>query len=49
MLGLVPSIHVVDATRDKAAWFNFGPESDTRIRRNWARTPEMPTGRSATG
>ena len=48
-LGKLDALFVVDATRDKAAWFNFGPESDTRIRRNWARTPEMPTGRSATG
>jgi hypothetical protein len=33
-------LFVVDATRDRAAWFNFGPEADTRIRRLWARTSE---------
>jgi hypothetical protein len=26
---------VVDASRGKAAWFNFGPEADVRIRRVW--------------
>ncbi len=29
------AVQVVDATHNKAAWFNFGPESDTRIRRVW--------------
>ncbi|MGD0144567.1 MAG: GYF domain-containing protein [Rhizomicrobium sp.] len=48
-LGKLDALFVVDATRDKAAWFNFGPESDTRIRRNWARTPEMPASGRATG
>ena len=31
---------IVDAAHDKAAWFNFGPEADTRVRRMWSRTPE---------
>ncbi len=48
-LGKLDVLFVVDATRDKAAWFNFGPEADTRIRRNWARTPDAPGNRSATG
>ena len=48
-LGKLDALFVVDATRDKAAWFNFGPESDTRIRRNWARTPEIPASGRATG
>jgi hypothetical protein len=48
-LGKLDVLFVVDATRDKAAWFNFGPEADTRIRRNWARTTEAPDTRSATG
>ena len=48
-LGKLDALFVVDASRDKAAWFNFGPESDTRIRRNWARTPEAPTTHTATG
>jgi len=34
-LGKLDTIFVVDATHDKAAWFNFGPEADTRIRRLW--------------
>jgi hypothetical protein len=48
-LGKLDVLFVVDATRDKAAWFNFGPEADTRIRRNWARTPEPSSDRSAAG
>jgi hypothetical protein len=34
-LGKMDMLFVVDATHNKAAWFNFGPESDTRIRRVW--------------
>ena len=34
-LGKLDSLFVVDATRGKAAWFNFGPEADVRIRRVW--------------
>jgi GYF domain 2 len=34
-LGKADSLFVVDATRGKAAWFNFGPEADARIRRVW--------------
>jgi hypothetical protein len=34
-LGKRDSLFVVDATRGKAAWFNFGPEADVRIRRVW--------------
>lgn len=48
-LGKLDVLFVIDATRDKAAWFNFGPEADARIRRNWARTTETPADRSATG
>jgi hypothetical protein len=29
---------IVDATRGKAAWFNLGPEGDSKIRRVWKRT-----------
>jgi hypothetical protein len=39
-LGKLDMLFVVDATHDKAAWFNFGPQADTRIRRMWARTAE---------
>jgi hypothetical protein len=34
-LGKLDTLFIVDATHNKAAWFNFGPESDTRIRRVW--------------
>ena len=33
--GKVDTLLVVDASRGKAAWFNFGPEQDARIRRVW--------------
>ena len=36
-LGKSDSLFVVDASRGKAAWFNFGPEADVRIRRVWQR------------
>jgi hypothetical protein len=39
-LGKLDMIFVVDTVHDRAAWFNFGPEADTRVRRMWARTPE---------
>jgi hypothetical protein len=34
-LGRTDSLFVIDASRGKAAWFNFGPEADVRIRRVW--------------
>ncbi len=39
-LGKLDMLFVVDATHDKAAWFNFGPESDARIRKLWTRIGE---------
>lgn len=30
-------LFVVDATRDRTAWYNFGPETDAKIRRVWRR------------
>jgi hypothetical protein len=36
-LGKLDTLIVVDTTRDKAAWFNFGPEADTKMRRLWQR------------
>ena len=39
-LGKLDVLFIADASHDKAAWFNFGPEADTRIRRIWQRTPE---------
>jgi len=40
-LGKLDMLFIADATHDKAAWFNFGPESDSRIRRIWQKTPDM--------
>lgn len=37
-LGKLDTLFIVDATHDKAAWFNLGPETDTRIRKMWSRT-----------
>jgi GYF domain 2 len=34
-LGKLDSLFVIDASRGKAAWFNFGPEGDAQIRRVW--------------
>ena len=39
-LGKLDTLFIVDAARDKAAWFNFGPETDTRIRKMWTKTPD---------
>ena len=36
-LGKLDTLIVIDATNDKAAWFNFGPEADTKMRRLWQR------------
>jgi hypothetical protein len=36
-LGKIDTLFIVDAAHDKAAWFNFGPETDTRIRKMWTR------------
>jgi len=49
-LGKLDMLFIADATHDKAAWFNFGPEQDSRIRRIWQKTPDMaPTPRRAAG
>lgn len=39
-LGKLDTIFIVDAAHDKAAWFNFGPETDTRIRKMWSKPAE---------
>jgi hypothetical protein len=36
-LGKIDTLLIVDAAHDKAAWFNFGPENDARMRRMWSR------------
>jgi hypothetical protein len=38
-LGKIDALFIVDAAHDKAAWFNFGPENDARVRRMWMREP----------
>jgi hypothetical protein len=43
-LGKLDALFIVDAVHDKAAWFNFGPESDARIRRMWSRPTEHTPG-----
>ena len=45
-LGKLDTLFVVDATHDKAAWFNFGPEAETRFRRIWQKAQE-PASRAA--
>lgn len=39
-LGKLDVLFVIDATHDTAAWANFGPEPDSRIRRMWAKPDE---------
>ncbi len=34
-LGRIDVLFVVDVMRNKAAWFGYGPEADSRIRRIW--------------
>jgi hypothetical protein len=34
-LGRIDMLFIADATHNKAAWFNYGPENDARIRRVW--------------
>jgi hypothetical protein len=36
-LGKLDTLIVADTTHDKAAWFNFGPEADAKMRRLWQR------------
>lgn len=40
-LGKLDVLFVADASNDKAAWFNFGPESDARIRKIWRSEPKL--------
>jgi hypothetical protein len=41
-LGKLDVLFIVDAAHDRAAWFNFGPEADTRIRMIWSRPGDQP-------
>ena len=45
-LGKTDTLFIVDAAHDKAAWFNFGPEADTRIRMIWSRSSDLPATRT---
>jgi hypothetical protein len=40
-LGKLDMLFVVDAGNNKAAWFNFGPEADARIRKLWRSEPKL--------
>jgi hypothetical protein len=48
-LGKIDVLFIVDATRNKAAWFNFGIEADARIRRVWTSQNDAPAARGAIG
>ena len=39
-LGKLDELFIVDASNDKAAWFNFGPETNSRIRMLWSQATE---------
>ena len=39
-LGKTDTLFIVDSVHDKVAWFNFGPETDARIRKMWSRPTE---------
>lgn len=43
-LGKLDILFIVDTTHDKAAWFNFGPQADIKVRKMWARDAELPEG-----
>jgi hypothetical protein len=45
-LGKRDAILVVDTAHNKAAWFNFGPETEARIRSIWSKTPDLSTTQS---
>ena len=36
-IGKTDSMFIVDATRDRTAWHNLGPETDAKLRRVWRR------------
>jgi hypothetical protein len=45
-LGKRDALLVVDTAHNKAAWFNFGPETEARIRSIWSKTPDLSTTQS---
>jgi hypothetical protein len=42
-LGRLDILFMVDATNNKAAWFNYAPEAESRIRRVWQKAQEIQT------
>jgi len=46
-LGKLDMLFIVDATHNKAAWFNYGPEAESRIRRIWQKLQDQPATRAA--
>ncbi|HEX4533508.1 MAG TPA: DUF4339 domain-containing protein [Rhizomicrobium sp.] len=46
-LGKIDVLYIVDITRNKGTWYNFGPEAEARIRRVWNAAPDLSTGRKA--
>lgn len=35
LIGNVDHLFIVDVTHNKAVWFNYGPEAESRIRQTW--------------
>ena len=48
-LGKLDRLFVIDTANNKAAWFNFAPEAEARIRRIWARAQDVPPKLQAMG
>jgi hypothetical protein len=48
-LGKRDALLVVDTGHNKAAWFNFGPEVEARIRQIWSKTPDSSSTRPVAG
>jgi len=46
-LGKLDILFIADATHDKAAWFNFAPEGESRIRRIWQKFQDQTGARAA--
>jgi len=46
-LGKLDILFIVDATHNKAAWFNFAPEGESRIRRIWQKFQDQSGARAA--
>jgi hypothetical protein len=40
-LGKLDQLFVANATQDKIAWVNLGMETETRVRRIWAKHPQL--------